>query len=203
MRLFIWLAAYAEEGDSMSITVVIVTTALASTAGASLVSFLIQRYYDRRLEYYFNSRLEELKSALSFQEDIKSQIISKRFEIYPSITELIYRLRNQLKGMRKRDQLSLEQAVEFLRLAEQYTEKIYSARLYLERDGIFESLHNYKSHILTAKNLLLDWIYLTREALAENENQLETVLANLNEVYNHLDRQHRRLIRNLTQLTKG
>jgi len=186
----------------VSITLVIVSTALASTFGASLATFLIQKYYDRRLEYYFNSRLEELKANLNVQGDIKNLIISKRLEIYPHIAELIYRLRNNLKEMCQKDPLTLEQAVDFLRFAEEYTEQIYSTRLYLERDRIFESLHNYKGHILTAKNSLLDWIYLTRDKPVKNTKSINKTMSQLREVYSHLDHQHRRLIRKLTELTQ-
>lgn len=186
----------------MSITIVIVSTALASSIGASIATFLIQRYYDRRLEYYFNSRLEELKANLSVQGDMKNQIISRRLEIYPRITELIYRLRNKLKEICESDPLTLKQAVGFLRLAEEYTEQIYSSRLYLERDGIFEPLHSYKSRILITKNLILDWIYLTRDTPLINVKNINKVIGQIRENYSHLDRQHRRLIHGLTKLTE-
>jgi len=50
----------------------LVSTALASGLGASLALFLIQKYLDRRLEHYFNSRLEELKANLHLQGEIKN-----------------------------------------------------------------------------------------------------------------------------------
>ena len=186
----------------MSITIVIISSALASTLGASLATFFIQKYFDRRLEYYFNSRLEELKATLNIQGDIKNQITSRRLEIYPRITELLYRLRNKLKEICQADPLPLEQVVDFLRLAEQYTEQIYSARLYLELDHIFEPLHDYKSHILTTKNLLLDWIYLTRQDPSENVIDINKVMTRLQEAYSHLDYELQRLIQSLTRLTQ-
>jgi len=187
----------------MASTIEIITTALASGVGASAATYLFQSYFDRRLEYYFNSRLEELKSNLSIQGEAKNQIESRRLELYPSITELVYRLRNQLKEIRKARQLPMDQAINFIRLAEQYSEKIYSARLYLEVDEIFELLHNFKSHILIAKNLLLDWIYLARDEQTGKDVRVDGIVNQLDEVYKHLDRQHQRLIRSLTKLTQG
>jgi hypothetical protein len=185
----------------MSITIVIVSTALASSFGASLTMFLIRKYYDRRLEYYFNSRLEELKASLNLQSDIKNQITSQRLEIYPAIAELVYRLRNSLRDMSELVPLTLEGALGFLRLAEQYTEQIYSARFYLEPDGLFELLHDYKDHVLTAKNLLLDWIDLTQNQLAENRTEINRVIAQLQEVYTQIENEHRQLIQSLAKLT--
>jgi hypothetical protein len=185
----------------MNITIVIVSTALASTFGASLAMFLIQKYYDRRLEYYFNSRLEELKAGLNLQGDIRNQLTSQRLEIYPAIAESVYRLRNHLREMTKLAPLTLDGALAFLRLAEQYTEQIYSARFYLELDGLFEQLHDYKDHVLTAKNLLLDWVYLVQAYPAENRLEINRVTAQLQEVHVHLEHKHRQLIQSLTRLS--
>lgn len=186
----------------MSITIVIVSTALASSFGASLAMFVFQKYYDRRLEYYFNSRLEEMKAGLNHQGDVNSQIISRRLEIYPHLTELIYRIRNKLKEMCQLQPLTLEQVVEFLRLAEEYTEQIYSVRLDLERDELFGSLHGFKGSVLITKNILLDWIYLTRDKSSKNTKKANLSVSKLRENYTHIDRQHRRLIRSLTKLTQ-
>ena len=185
----------------MSITIVIVSTALASTFGASLAMFLIQKYYDRRLEYYFNSHLEELKANLNIQGEMKNQITSQRLEIYPAIAESVYRLRNSLRDMNKSIPLTLDGALAFLRLAEQYTEQIYTARFYLELDGLFEPLHDYKDHLLTAKNLLLDWVYLTQDQPSDNKIEINRVISQLQEVYAHLEHQYRQLVQSLTKLT--
>ncbi len=135
---------------------------------------------------------------MTYREDF-----TLRLEIYPHIAELIYRLRNKSREMCQIESLTLEQAVDFLRLSEQYTEQIYSARLYLELDGIFEPLHNFKSHILAAKNSLLDWIYIAREQSLENPAAITQVLGKLNEIYRYLDHLHCRLIRSLTKLAQA
>jgi len=96
--------------------------------------------------------------------------------------------------------LTLNDALEFLRLAEQYTEQIYSARLYLDLDRLFEPLHDYKDHVLTAKQLLLDWIQLAQDLPPRNTAEIKRVLARLQEVYVCLDDQYRQLIQSLTRL---
>ena len=181
-------------GDLLSIT-------LASGFGASLALFLIQKYFDRRLDHHFNSRLEELKASLHLQSEVKNQITTQRLEIYPKIAESVYRLRNNSREMNELVPLTLDGALAFLRLAEQYTEQIYSARFYLELDGLFEQLHDYKDHVLTAKNLLLDWVYLTQDQPSENRIEINRVMAQLQEVDVHLEQQHRPLIRSLARLT--
>jgi hypothetical protein len=176
-------------------------TAIASGLGASLALFLIQKYFDHHLDHYFHSRLEELKASLYLQGEIKNQITSQRLEIYPSLAESVYRLRNSLREITASTPLTLDGALAFLRLAEQYTEQFYSARFYLELDGLFDPLHDYKDHVLTAKNLLLDWIYLIQEPSSENRTEIKRVLDQLQADYVHLDDQHRNLIQSLGKLT--
>jgi len=184
----------------MSINIVdLVSTALASGLSASLVLFLVQKYFDRRLEHYFNSHLEELKASLHLQGEIRNQIASQRLEIYPSIAESVYRLRNSLREMNESAPLTLDGALAFLRLAEGYTEQIYSARFYLDLDQLFEPLHEYKNHVLTAKHLLLDWVHLAQNMSPKNKAEIKTVLARLQEVYVCLDDRHRQLIQSLTK----
>ena len=185
----------------MSMTIVdLISTALASGIGASLVLFLIQKYFDRRLEHYFDSRLEELKASLRLQGELKNQITSQRLEIYPTIAESVYRLRNSLREMNELAPLTLDGALAFLRLAEAYIEQIYSARFYLDLDRLFEPLHEYKNHVLTAKHLLLDWIHLAQDPSPGNRDEINWVLARLEEVYAYLDDRHRGLIQSLTTL---
>jgi hypothetical protein len=185
----------------MSLTLVdLAGTALASSLGASLVLFLVQKYLDRRLDHHFNSRLEELKASLHLQGEIKNQTALRRLEIYPSIAESVYRLRNSLREMSESAPVTLEGALAFLRLADAYTEQIYSARFYLEPDGMFEPLHEYKNHVLTAKHLLLDWIHLAQEPSAKNTTEINRVLAAVGSVYVCMDDEHRGLIQSLTRL---
>ena len=186
----------------MSTTLVdLAGTALASGLGASLFLFLAQKYFDRRLDHYFSSRLEELKAGLHLKGEIRNQVAAQRLEIYPVIAESVYRLRNSLVEMTHLVPLTLDGSLAFLRLAERYTEQIYAARFYLELDRMFEKLHDYKDDVLMAKNLLLDWIHLVQNGPYETSDEIARVLAQLREVSDRLEEQHRQLIRDLTGLT--
>ncbi len=185
----------------MSITIIIVSTTVASALGASIATILLQHYWDRRLEYFFNTRLAERQAMLDAQGDIQSQLAAKRLEVYPHVAELIYRLRNKLGEICRADVMSMAQAVEFLRLAEDYTEQIYAARLYLERDGIFETLHDFKGCVLAAKNALLNWLTASTQADDGHALPAERALAQLAQVNSQIDRQHKHLIKKLTALT--
>jgi hypothetical protein len=178
----------------------LVSTALASGIGASLILFLLQKYFDRRLEHYFDSRLEELKASLHLQGEIKNQIASQRLEIYPAIVESVYRLRNRLREMIELAPLTLDGALAFLRLAEEYTEQIYAARFYLSLERQFEPLHDYKNQVLKAKHLLLDWIEFTQDPPSKNTAEIHRILDQLKEAYVCMDDQHGQLIENLTGL---
>jgi hypothetical protein len=188
----------------MSITMMDLISTLASgAAGASLVLFLVQKYFERRLDHHFNTRLEELKASLNLQGEIKNQIASQRLEIYPAIAELVYRLRNSLRDMNETKPLTIDDALSFQRLAEEYTEQIYSARFFLNLDGLFAPLHEYKKHVLAAKHLLLDWIHLAQDPSPKNKEEINRVLAQLQEVYVYMDDGHERLIESLTRLTSA
>lgn len=187
----------------MSITIEIVTTAIASGIGASLATFLVQRYFDHRLEYYFNIQLEKLKANLDFQGNVRNQIEIKRLEAYPVITELIYRLHNQLKEIVSGKGISNEKSRSFLDLVDLFTEEIFSTRLFLELDGMFEELHDYKGTILVAKNLLLDWIYITGEGNLEDQDNKDELQLELKDISTQIDHKQKGLIQKLIKLTKG
>lgn len=187
----------------MSITIEIVTTAIASGIGASLATFLVQRYFDHRLEYYFNIQLEKLKANLDFQGNVRNQIEIKRLEAYPIITELIYRLQNHLRDIVSSNEISNEKSRSFIVLVDQYTEEIYSTRLFLELDGMFEALHDYKTIILKVKNLLLDWIYITNEGNPEEQENKRSIQYNLKDTSIKIDQKQKELIQKLIKLTKG
>lgn len=195
--------AVCGEGDSMSIAADIVTTAIASGIGASLATFFIQKYFDHRLKYYFDSHLEKLKANLEFQGNVRNQIAIKRLEAYPLITELIYRLHNQLKEIVSDNEVSNEKSRSFLLLIDQYIEEIYSARLLLELDRMFDVLHEHKTTILRVKNLLLDWIYITSQGNFEDQNNKKELQLKLEKISTQIDRKQKDLIKRLIKLTKG
>jgi hypothetical protein len=187
----------------MSITLTdVFSTLIASSLGATLAAFLIKKYYDRRLEFYFNSRLEELKAGLSVQGDVKNQLTTQRLEIYPAIAASVYRLRNNLRELNQSVLLTVDTALTFVRLAEEYTEQIYSSRFFLEIDLLFEPLHEYKNQVLAAKNLLLDWIHLAQNE-PEHQAEIRRVLDQLQGIYPCLDEQHEAIIHSLTRLEQG
>ena len=178
----------------------IITTVTTSSLVASVVTFLLKQYFDRRLEFHFNSKLEELKADLAAQNDLTHELSARRLELYPRIVELIYRLRNLLREVCQSEHISTERSLSFIRCTKEFIEQIYMARLDLERDNVFRPLHDYKEKVVRAENFLLDWIYLNSEKPSSSTDHEETV-AQLHHVYELVEHQHRLLIRDIINLT--
>lgn len=54
-------------------------------------------------------------------------------------------------------------------------------------DQMLEPLHEYKNHLLCAKHLLLDWIHLAQDPSPGNRDEINRVLARLQELYISMD----------------
>lgn len=181
----------------MSIPTDIITAILTSSLIASFVTFFLKKLFDRQLEFYFNTRLERLKSELEIQIDINQKFLERRLELYPKIVESIYRVRNQLRENCKFNSNSIDQNLVFVRLSKEYSELIYQARLDLERDKIFNTLHSLKSQIILAENLSLDLIHFkTRKK--KDSKKINISLEKMKKVYSKIDRQYQKTISILT-----
>jgi L-cystine uptake protein TcyP (sodium:dicarboxylate symporter family) len=185
----------------MSITVVILSTAVTSSLVASLVTFFLKQAFDRQLEYHFNTRLEQLKAELATQSELKQKFTDRRLELYPKIVESIYRTRNLLREICQNNSASIDQNLIFVRLAKDYAELIYQARLDLERDNLFNAVHSLKDQIVIAENLSLDLIHLMTQKHVD-AGKINKTSVQLKNVYSHIERQHRKTINRLTKLTE-
>lgn len=184
----------------MSISADIITAILTSSLIASLVTFFLKKIFDRQLEFYFNIRLERLKSELATQLDVSQKFRERRLELYPKIVEIIYRIRNQLRENCKTNSESIDQNLSFVRLAKDYGELIYQARLDLERDKIFNKLHSLKSQIILAENISLDLIHLKTRKRTDSK-KIKNYIEKLKKVYSTIDHQHQKTISLLTKLS--
>lgn len=180
----------------MTINTIVTTTILSSTI-ASLLTYFLKQYFDRRLEFHFDKKLELLKAELTLQAELTQQFSTRRLDIYPRIAELVYRLRNNLRDICEEELLPMTKALDFIHNTDEYIEEIYHSRLDLERDQIFLILHAYKNEVISAKNVLLDWMIVTADGIEINDYYYH-----LQQKYQQIDRRHKKVISQLTKLTK-
>lgn len=184
----------------MSITNIL-SAVVTSSLVTSIIAFFLKQAFDRQLEYYFSTQLEQLKAELTVQSELKQKFTNRRLELYPKIVESIYRTRNHLREICQNNPTSIDQNLTFVRLAKDYAELIYQARLDLERDNLFDTVHSLKGQIVIAENLSLDLVHLMTRKRA-NAGKIKKVEAQLKNIYADIERQHGETINRLTKIAE-
>jgi hypothetical protein len=177
---------------------IIITTTIISSIISSLVTYLLKHYFDRRLEFYFNEKLEKIKIELAHQSEVNLQNKTRRLDIYPRLVELVYRLRNNVRDISSEKTLPLPQVITFLNSTDEYIEEIYHSRLDLERDQLFLILHDFKNLLISVKTILLNWM-----SLENGSSGKDTICNQLQLKYKKINNQYSKIVRVLTKITNG
>lgn len=197
------------------------TSLVTSSVTASIVSFLIKKWFEIRLKHYFDikleqvrktyeaeltnlkftydSKLEKLKANLDARSELHHEIMERRLSQYPTLVEHIYRARNTLRDFISDDDNKLSLAQIFKDETHELENIIYLLRMDLERDAVFKPIHIYKADILKSSWLIFDLIYLHN---SNQVDQIEKVIEKLKDLFKSIDQQHIEIVTILTNLTK-
>jgi hypothetical protein len=110
-----------------------------------ILAFLIRKWLKTAVDYHFKVKLEHEKTLLEVEKQGALDVLAKENAIYPQIVELVYRIRNDLRDSieaikNKQRDFSCEPLGG---MTFEYSEKLYSFRLYLDRET-FQMLHSIK-----------------------------------------------------------
>ncbi|HXC97299.1 MAG TPA: hypothetical protein VNU92_16475 [Edaphobacter sp.] len=135
-----------------------------------------------RSSYIIQQEIKKAELAVETQESI--EIFKIRRDKYPSVVELIYRIRNNARDNVKNSVVSTE---ELKGLIKQLEEKLFQLRPYLGRDELHFKVHEFKNIALALSNRLSDRTNLFKQNQATEAEEAGTVAEKL---YQELDRQH-------------
>jgi hypothetical protein len=134
-------------------------TVITSTSVSAIVTFVLQTYLSKRIEYDFARRLEQYKSDLAIRLDKEHGITTRRLEGYPRIVELCYRTRNMARDLTQSSEPSQVLVTELRSRAKELEDLLFRFRMDLETDHVFVPVHRYK-------NLALQFVREISDALS-------------------------------------
>jgi len=191
----------------------LITTILTSTAVTSALGLLFRVWLEHRLrsgleaqlqqqkeaheialadmEHRFQDQLEHARAEMNLQNQIAQVLMDRRVKFYSRIVELVYRIRNTLRGTLEQQVIEPDHVARFKGNIENLEEMIFCSRFDLERDRYFEPVHRFKNDAVNARNLLLDLLEYQQRASAEDR---ERVLSALREQYQMLDAHHTEVV---------
>jgi len=118
-------------------------TIITSSVLVGIATWLLKRYFSRRIDNAFNEREKLFESKLRQQEKHKELIYNISSELMPEIQEAVYRSRNLVKETIKNKDLShLDEMITYWT---KLSDHLYKYQLFLP-ENIFELLHRYKRH---------------------------------------------------------
>ncbi len=162
------------------------------------------------LQVAMNERIEELRNQnASGQEKIKAdlnirvqellELFKLRRVIYPRLVELMYRTRNKAREALNRDDTA-ELAKDLRDLVNQIIENMFQSRAYLEHDGTQVKIHTFKNLGESFVKALSIYESLRAEG---KQKEADEMRAQLEEIYQKLDRENTETIAVLQSLVVG
>ena len=176
----------------------ILTTILTSTAVTSTLGLLFRVWWEHRLRSGFEAQLEQQKEAheialadmqhrfqdeleraraeMNLQNQIAQVLMDRRVKFYSRIVELVYRIRNTLRGILEQQVVEPERISCLEGNIEDLEEMIFCSRFDLERDRFFQPVHRFKNDAINTRNLLKDLLeYQNRSSSKEVERGLTSL----------------------------
>ena len=179
----------------MDITTII-TSVITSSIVSGVIVFSLRTLIKGRIDHYFKTELEKLKTQLNIFTNQEQVISNRRNDAYPHLVELVYKTRNMtreiitymnFKGRTLLDEFSMK--------VKELEEALYKYRIDLERDQCFDNIHKYKNSLLNF-NMKISEIIFFLEHDAEEKAIIRK--KELEEDYKTIDVQHSELIKVLS-----
>lgn len=134
----------------------IISVILTSSVVSAVVTIVLEVIFKTRIEHNYQLQLERLKTELSIVSKRRERIDDARFEIYPAVAEIVYRVRNLARDIVSSKELPDESGNAKLdELNNSLEESLFKHRIDLERDELFLLIHQYKNNLKSFRLTLL------------------------------------------------
>jgi hypothetical protein len=186
----------------------ILTTLLTSTVVSTIVSFVFKSIFESRLKHHFEKELENLrqqhaleiekiKSKLTIEADTVHQLSERRLGTYPKLVELIYRTRNLAREIAYNKQSLPILSDELASRVYELEERLFASRMDLERDEVFDYVHDYKNTIMGFHRLDRD----LQHFYEKNEvDETDKIVADMKILFSRAETDHKLAIEKLSTI---
>jgi hypothetical protein len=167
----------------MNLLEILVINFVASGIICSIFAYLLRR----NIAHHYDKKLESFKAELSIAAKVREKLLTKKLDIYPALSALVYKTRNLARDiLERKDAGNLFELIEneFYSLEN----ALYQYRLEIEEDD-FALLHKYK-------NLLRSYISVGKKVYEKKSNSLFTP-DHLSEMYNDINTLYQTIIEKL------
>lgn len=178
----------------------IITIILTSAVISTVISFLLRYFFESKQKHRFEMEREQLNVELQHRFEMEL----KKLNGYPLLVKSVSRTRTKAREIcnktREIDSADYESTLalkrEFRSRFEKLDNCLYTLQIWLERDGIYGKIHNYKNLIDHFDDILDDYLKYLHSQDAEQEKIEETV-QKLQGLYSDIDKAYKPITKEL------
>lgn len=177
----------------------IIASLFLTFIGWSTTAYFQRKILDRQIQAEKDKLVQQFSHdkemlALEYQQ----KILERRLTVYPKLVELIYRTRNLSREICNNSESPFIIFDELIARMQELEELVYSNKIDLEQDNIFDSTHDYKNLVSTITRLSKDLRFFIENSAADHE---EAVRLEMREIYEKIEVLHKPTINNLVRHT--
>jgi hypothetical protein len=155
----------------------IASAILTSSVILACATFVLKKYWDKRLKHYFDERLERLSAELGVRSALEIEFNKNRLDDYNSIAQLVKRNRKYgEKVFSGRGCYRYDLIDEWEACTDELETAIYRSVLNLKHDGLYDLLHACKNGLVVTRNYFADHQYLLGRGKTEEAKMLTPIL---------------------------
>lgn len=177
----------------------IIASLFLTFIGWSTTAYFQRKILDRQIQAEKDKLVQQFSHdkemlALEYQQ----KILERRLTVYPKLVELIYRTRNLSREICNNSESPFIIFDELIARMQELEELVYSNKIDLEQDNIFDSTHDYKNLVSTITRLSKDLRFFIENSASDHE---EAVRLEMREIHEKIEVLHKPTINNLVRHT--
>lgn len=170
---------------------IIVTSLFSSIFTTALITFILKKYFENKLKFHFDEKLEELKNKLYV---VAEDVIKPRFEAYGKLASMVYSVRNKCREISvAKEGPKSSFAQELQKKIDNLANLLIKYRAFWE-NKIFEEAHRYKNKLILFNQIVGDFIFYVNH---KDNEKIQSTKNELIKIYNEIDQDHKLIIKNL------
>jgi len=151
----------------------IISSVLTSGILIAGAAFILKQYWEKRVMYYFDRRLQELSADLGVRSAVEIEVNRKRIDDYSRIAQLVKRSRKLAERVYRNTSAEQQSLIdEWETSTKELETEIYRAVLSLRHDSLYDLLHACKNGFVVARNYIMDQQHLYMQGYTDQADKL-------------------------------
>lgn len=175
---------------------IIITSVLSSSLASTIILYFSKKYFDKKIQYHFDKKLEIIKNELAVELGVKKDILKARVDGYGKIGEKVYHARNGCRDLLEKlnkNNISDFNSKNIENDIEEVKDILVKYRTYFE-NSIFDEAHRFKNNLVKFYQILGDMEFYANR---EEADKILNILEQLNDSYSQIDAGYKTIIKSL------